>query len=65
MKYSITAEKLSDGRGGYVQINNLLVEVKFADDNSGYIIDLFNNDTEVLLDSVTIWSEELEEDWEG
>lgn len=56
----VTAEKFEHLTGGYVQINNLLVEVKRSLDKQGYIIDVFNNDTEDLLGTTTIWNEDLE-----
>lgn len=53
---------LFDGNtiGGYVQIKNLLVEVKQSDDEQGYIIDIWNNDNEELISTVTVWNDQLE-----
>lgn len=53
---------LFDGNtiGGYVQIKNLLAEVKQSDDEQGYIIDIWNNDNEELISTVTVWNDQLE-----
>lgn len=50
---------LNPGTGAYVQINNLLVEVKVSDDNLGYIVDVYNNNNEELLYTASIWKSDL------
>lgn len=58
---SITVEPFDNKvrTGGIIQINNLLVEVKMSDDNQGYIIDMFNSDNGELIDTVTIWKDDI------
>lgn len=59
-KDSVIAEKFSDSHvGGYVQINNLRVEVKVSDDGLGYIIDVFDHDIDDLIDTITVLKEDL------
>lgn len=63
-KQDITCEPLegfTDGayRGAYIQIRNLLVEVKLSD-GLGYVVDIFNNDTEELITTVPVWNDDLE-----
>lgn len=48
--------------GGYVKVGKLLVEVKRSTDDKGYIVDIFNNYTEELYDSFTIWDDQLEDE---
>ena len=50
---------------GCLCFDNMYVEVKRSDDDQGYIIDVFkptkDNTSEELLNSITIWDNDLEE----
>lgn len=52
-------------RGGYIQINNLLVEATLSDDGLGYIVNIYSINSEEALHSYTVHKQDLLPKYDG